>query len=226
MLAGADRRLLVLAGAAISLLVPATLAELVNKATDKEAGLSFWQSIRPSAIAEYLTAGPEGALEQLRLLLIALAALVVVPAAAGALRRGRLHRPRLVGRVMVAGLVLASAELIVRAIPAEAPALGWPREIFTRVLDWGHVYASSIWVGGLVGLAVLGASMRTPAVRRGRFWALALRRFSVIPGARPEPATAASVVVPAGRREIASRRPVRTVAPFGGGERSRRCLYT
>lgn len=109
-LAGAARRLLVLAGAAISLLVPATLAELVNKATDKDAGLSFWQSIRPSAIAEYLTAaGPEGALEQLRLLLIALAALVVVPAAAGALRRGWLHRPRLVGRVMVAGLVLASA---------------------------------------------------------------------------------------------------------------------
>lgn len=179
-LAASDRRLLVLAGAAILLFIPATLGDLVNRATDKDAGLSFWQSIRPDAISDYLTGGPDGTMYEIRLLLTALAALVVVPAAAGALRRGWRHRPRLVERVMLAGLVLGSAELIVRVIPTEAPALGWPREIFTNVLDWGHMYFAAIWIGGLAGLAVLGATMRTPAVRRARFWPIALRRFSAI----------------------------------------------
>jgi putative copper export protein len=181
-LAASDRRLLLLAAGAILLFVPATLGDLVNKATDKDAGLGFWQSIRPGAIWEYLTGGPDGILYDIRLLLTAVAALVVVPAAAGALRRGWRHRPQLVGRVMLAGLVLGTAELIARVIPTEAPkpGVGWPREIFTSVLDWGHMYGAAIWIGGLVGLAVLGASMRMPAARRGRFWPTALRRFSVI----------------------------------------------
>jgi putative copper export protein/methionine-rich copper-binding protein CopC len=182
MLAAGDRRLLVLAGAAILLFIPATLGDLVNRATDKDAGLSFWQSIHPGAIADYLTGGPEGTLYDIRLVLTALAALVVVPAAAAALRRGWRHRPQLVGRVMLAGLVLGTAETIVRVIPTEAPkeGIGWPREIFTDVLDWGHMYSAAIWIGGLAGLAVLGASLRVPAARRGRFWPVALRRFSVI----------------------------------------------
>jgi putative copper export protein/methionine-rich copper-binding protein CopC len=182
MLAAGDRRLLLLAGAAILLFIPATLGDLVNRATDKDAGLSFWQSIRPGAIADYLTGGPDGTLYDVRLVLTALAALVVVPAAAGALRRGWQHRPQLVGRVMLAGLVLGTAEMIARVIPTEAPkpGVGWPREIFTSVVDWGHMYSAAIWIGGLVGLAVLGASMRVPAARRGRFWPVALRRFSVI----------------------------------------------
>jgi putative copper export protein/methionine-rich copper-binding protein CopC len=180
-LAASDRRLLVLAGAAILLFVPATLGNLVNETTDKDAGLSFWQSIRPGVMWDYLTAGgPDGTQYAIRLLLTAAAALVVVPAAAGALRRGWRHRPRRVGRVMLAGLILGTTETIVRVIPTEAPKLGWPREIFTRVLDWGHLYSASIWIGGLVGLAVLGASMRGQAVRRARFWPIALRRFSVI----------------------------------------------
>jgi putative copper export protein/methionine-rich copper-binding protein CopC len=182
MLAAGDRRLLVLAGAAILLYIPATLGDLVNRATDKDAGLSFWESIRPGAIADYLTGGPEGTLYDIRLVLTALAALVVVPAAAAALRRRWQHRPQRAGRVMLAGLVLGTAETIVRVIPTEAPkeGIGWPREIFTDVLDWGHMYSAAIWIGGLASLAVLGASLRVPSARRGRFWPVALRRFSVI----------------------------------------------
>jgi putative copper export protein/methionine-rich copper-binding protein CopC len=181
-LAASDRRLLLLAAGAILLFVPATLGDLVNRATDKDAGLGFWESIRPGAIADYLTGGPEGTLYDIRLLLTAAAVLVVVPAAAGALRRGWQHRPQPVGRVMFASLVLGTAELVARVIPTEAPKPGisWPREIFTSVLDWGHMYGAAVWIGGLAGLAVLGASMRVPAARRGRFWPTALRRFSVV----------------------------------------------
>jgi copper transport protein len=179
-LAATDRRLLLLAGAAILLFIPGTLGELVNKATPKDAGLGFWESIRPGAIADYLTGGPDGSLYEARLLLTTLAALVVVPAAAGALRRGWRHRPQVVRRVLLAGLALATLETIARVIPTEAPKpeVGWPREIFASVLDWGHMYSAAIWIGGLVGLAVLGVSMRATTLRR--FWPPTLRRFSVI----------------------------------------------
>jgi uncharacterized membrane protein len=111
-----------------------------------------------------------------------LAALVVVPAAAGALRRSWQHRPRVVGRVMLAGLVLGSAELVVGAIPTQAPrpGVGWPREIFTRTLDWGHMYSAAIWIGGLAGLAVLRASKPPRAGLLGELWPNVLRRFSAI----------------------------------------------
>jgi putative copper export protein/methionine-rich copper-binding protein CopC len=181
-LAATDRRLLLLAGAAILLFIPGTLGELVNRATDRDAGLGFWESIRPGAIGDYLTGGPDGTLYEARLLLTALAALVVVPAAAGALRRGWRHRPQVVRRVLLAGLALATLETIARVIPTEDPkaGVGWPREIFTSVVDWGHMYSAAIWIGGLVGLAVLGASMRATSFRRDRFWSATLRRFSVI----------------------------------------------
>jgi putative copper export protein/methionine-rich copper-binding protein CopC len=181
-LAATDRRLLLLAGAAILLFIPGTLGDLVNRATDRDAGLGFWESVRPGAIGDYLSGGPDGTLYGVRLLLTALAALVVVPAAAGALRRGWRHRPQVVRRVMLAGLALGTLETIVRVIPTEAPrpGIGWPREIFTSVLDWGHMYSAAIWIGGLAGLAVIGASMRAAGVRRERFWGPTLRRFSLI----------------------------------------------
>jgi putative copper export protein/methionine-rich copper-binding protein CopC len=182
MLAATDRRLLLVAAVAIVVFIPATLVDLVNQATDKDAGLGFWQSLRPAAISDYLTGGPDGTLYEIRLALTALAALVIVPAACRALRPGWQYRARRVQRLMVAGLVLGTAELVVRVLPTEAPkpGVGWGREIFTRVLDWGHMYASAIWIGGLVALAVLGATLRAPAVKASGFWPIALRRFSAI----------------------------------------------
>lgn len=177
--AASDRRLLVLAGASIALFVPATLGQLVDEATDPDAGLSFWQSIRPGAIGDYLSGTPDGHLWEIRLVLTALAVLVVVPAAVTALRPGWQHRPRRVGRVMMAGLVLGTSELVARVIPTRVPP-SWPRDIFTRVLDWGHMLSASIWIGGLAGLVVLGAFLRVPADQRGRFFPIALRRFSIV----------------------------------------------
>lgn len=83
---------------------------------------------------------------------------------------------------MLAGLVLGTAEMVVRVIPTQAPrpGMGWPREIFSRTLDWGHLYAAAIWIGGLAGLVVLRASMRPRAGRPGELWPIVLRRFSAI----------------------------------------------
>lgn len=178
MLAASDRLLLALAGVAIACFVPATLAQLVNEAADPDAGLGFWQSIKPGAIWDYLTGTPDGHLWLVRLGLTAVAAVVAIPAAIGAMR-GSVHDPRRVGRVMGVGLGLATAELVARVIPTKPPP-AWPRQIFTNSLDFGHMFSASIWIGGLAGLAVLGARLRVPAQRRGRFWPVSLSRFSVV----------------------------------------------
>ncbi|HEY1538671.1 MAG TPA: CopD family protein [Solirubrobacteraceae bacterium] len=180
MLAASDRLLLALAGVAIVCFVPATLAQLVDEAADPDAGLGFWQSIEPGAIWDFLTGTPDGHLWLVRLGLTAVAAVVVVPTAIGALRRrGAEHDARRTGRVMGFGLALATAELVARVIPTKPPP-AWPREIFTDALDFGHMFSVSIWIGGLAGLGVLGARLRVPAERRGRFWPVSLSRFSIV----------------------------------------------
>ena len=154
-LGASDRRLLLLAAGAILLFVPATLGDLVNRATDKDAGLGFWESIRPGAIADYLTGGPEGTLYDIRLVLTAAAVLVVVPAAAGTLRRGWQHRPQLVGRVMLASLVLGTAELVARVIPTEAPSRA----------SAGRARSSRACSTGVMCTAPLSGSADSPASR-------------------------------------------------------------
>jgi putative copper export protein len=178
--AAVDRRLLILAGATIALFIPATLAQLVYEATDPELGLSFWQSIRPAKIwSEFLSSTPEGHLWLIRLGLTALAAIVVIPAAVTALRRGRDLSPRRIQTVAAIGLAAGIGELLARVIPTETPE-EWVREIFTDLLDWGHMTGASVWIGGLVALAVLGATLRLSATESDGFWSAVLRRFSVV----------------------------------------------
>jgi putative copper export protein/methionine-rich copper-binding protein CopC len=179
LLAATDRGLLLVAGAAILCFIPATLAQLVTEATDPDAGLSFWRSIRPGAIGDFLRHTPDGHLWLARLAVTLVAVLAVLPAALAALVPGWRHRPRRVGRLMGAALLAAVVELALRVAPTSTPD-DWAREIFTDALDWGHLVGASVWVGGLVGLAVLGVLLRLPARRRAGFWAAALRRFSVV----------------------------------------------
>jgi putative copper export protein len=178
--AAVDRRLLILAGTTIALFIPATLAQLAYEATDPELGLSFWQSIRPGRIwSEFLSSTPDGHLYLIRLGLTALAAIVIIPAAVTALRRGRDLSPRRVPMVAAIGLAAGVGELLARVIPTETPD-EWVREIFTDLLDWGHMTGASVWIGGLVALAVLGATLRLSAAESDGFWSGALRRFSLV----------------------------------------------
>jgi putative copper export protein len=159
--AAVDRRLLLTAGLTIALFIPATLLEFSNEETN------LWSTA-------------DGHLWIARLALTGLAALAVIPAALAALRRDREPSPGRVGTVAAIGLAAGVGELLARVIPTEAPE-EWVREIFTDVLDWGHMTGASVWIGGLVALAVLAATLRgLPDEERDGFWSAALRRFSVV----------------------------------------------
>jgi putative copper export protein/methionine-rich copper-binding protein CopC len=159
--AAVDRRLLLTAGVTIALFIPATLLEFSNEE------LNLWS-------------GGDGTMRLIRSILTGIAALVVLPAAAAALRRDRVPAPGRVRTVAAIGLAAGVGELLARVIPTETPE-EWAREIFTDVLDWGHMTGASVWIGGLVALAVLGLTMGglAPAERDG-FWSAALRRFSLV----------------------------------------------
>jgi putative copper export protein/methionine-rich copper-binding protein CopC len=158
--AAVDGRLLIVAGVTIALFIPATLLEFSSEE------LNLWS-------------GGDGTLRLIRFILTAIAAGVVVPAAVAALGRRELPARR-VGTVAAIGLAAGVGELLARVIPTETPE-EWAREIFTDVLDWGHMVGASVWIGGLVALAVLGLTLRgLPSEERDGFWSRALRRFSVV----------------------------------------------
>ncbi|HEY0277559.1 MAG TPA: CopD family protein [Solirubrobacterales bacterium] len=157
--AAVDRRLLLTAAVTIALFIPATIIELADEHQNLfEAG--------------------DGTLWLVRLALTAIAALAVIPAALMSLA-GRDLPARRVGAVAAIGLTAGVAEILARVIPTETPD-EWVREIFTDLLDFGHMTGAAVWIGGLVALGVLAATLRLPATERDGFWSAALRRFSVV----------------------------------------------
>ncbi len=92
---------------------------------------------------------------------------------------GRELPARRVTTVAAIGLTAGVAELLARVIPTETPD-EWAREIFTDLLDFGHMTGGAVWIGGLVALGVLAATLRLSAAERDGFWSAALRRFSLV----------------------------------------------
>jgi putative copper export protein/methionine-rich copper-binding protein CopC len=157
--AAVDRRLLLIAAVTIALFIPATIIELANEHTN-------------------LFEGGDRTLWLVRLVLTAIAAAAVIPAALMSLG-GRDLPARRVTTVAAIGLAAGVAELLSRVIPTETPD-EWVREIFTDLLDFGHMTGASVWIGGLVALGVLAATLRLSTAERDGFWSAALRRFSVV----------------------------------------------
>jgi putative copper export protein/methionine-rich copper-binding protein CopC len=157
--AAVDRRLLLTAAVTIALFIPATIIELANEHTNPFEG-------------------GDGTLWLVRLILTAIAAAAVIPAALMSLG-GRDLPARRVTTVAAIGLTAGVAELLARVIPTETPD-EWVREIFTDLLDFGHMTGASVWIGGLVALGVLAATLRLSASERDGFWSAALRRFSIV----------------------------------------------
>jgi putative copper export protein len=116
---------------------------------------------------------------QARLLLALVCAVLLTPAAVATLRRGWSAGSRRDSRIMALALGAGILELLARVVPTDTPP-NWAREIFTQLLDFGHLTAASIWVGGLVALTVLAVSVRGVNVEAPSLWGSLLKRFSVI----------------------------------------------
>jgi putative copper export protein/methionine-rich copper-binding protein CopC len=106
-------------------------------------------------------------------------AVLLAPAATATLRRGWSAGSRRDTRIMALALGAGILELLARVVPTPTPP-NWGREIFTQLLDFGHLTAASIWVGGLVALTVLAASVRGVNTAAPALWGTLLKRFSVI----------------------------------------------
>jgi copper transport protein len=106
---------------------------------------------------------------------LVLALFAVAAAVAVAADRPELRRRTLAGLIALVGaLSAASALLLVPALAGHASQTS-PRWL-SLSLDWLHLAAGSLWVGGLIGLLVLWASLGD--VRRTAGLAVCVPRFS------------------------------------------------
>ncbi len=88
---------------------------------------------------------------------------------------GRRRQRSVAGLLALAGALLAAAAAT--AVPGLAGhAAQTSPAALSLVLDWTHVTAAAVWLGGLVGLVILG--VRTPAGARVDVLGLVVPRFS------------------------------------------------
>ncbi len=158
----ADRRLLEIAAVASALAIPTSLWQLDGE--------------KDAPVFHYLWQETDGNMWLARLLLTLLATLIAIPAAVRA-RRAPVGRA-LEGGLLV-GLAAAACALLTVTLPTKQPPYSDGRAAFTSFLDWTHLMGASIWVGGLVALAVLTVLLRLPEGQGQLFWPRALRRFSL-----------------------------------------------
>lgn len=170
------RRLVLLAGAALLALFLATVAGLILQAA-KVSGVPARRALDAALLGDFLFTTRTGAIWLVRLLLPPVAAMLLGPLLVEAARRGG---PRAAGEQLPArrppsaalhgatplapvlfGLALGVGYLLTIGLISHGAAspLWTP---FTVAMDWLHLLATAVWVGGLVGLALTLPALRSP----------------------------------------------------------------
>ncbi|HUR73946.1 MAG TPA: CopD family protein [Sporichthya sp.] len=159
-LGGVDLRLARLAAAAVAVYLPtAWFAE------GWQDGTEDW-----SAAWDAFGADGAGGVLLSRFVLAVAAAAVLVPLA---VRRRRPSVP-LLGVALACGLL----ELLLRHVPTKKPPV-LTRAVFDSLMWVGHLWATALWIGGLVALVALVVASPVPADLRAGFWPTVIRRFSL-----------------------------------------------
>ncbi|HEX5503336.1 MAG TPA: copper resistance protein CopC, partial [Thermomicrobiales bacterium] len=163
------RRLLRLADGALLALWVLTLVGLVLQVA-KATGQAAWAALAPGALGGYLTGASAGSIWLARLALPPLAALALMPARRVATRppagRGATRRASGIPAALAlgAGAALGAGYLLTISLTSHAAASPfWVP--FTVALDWFHLLATAVWVGGLAGLVATVPLLRD--VQRG-----------------------------------------------------------
>jgi putative copper export protein len=165
-LAGTDRRLIRIAAIGAAVLLPASVVQLAYQpATDSFA----FGDIGPALTADF-----GGYLDLARLVVTAVALVLLVPAALRPARPGGAAGPVLAG-----GFALGLLELLARVLPAKPPA-DVARTVISTIFTFGHLAGAAVWIGGLAGLTALATVAVIPEGDGRRFWPAAIRRFATV----------------------------------------------
>lgn len=147
------------------LAVPAVLTDLAHDASET-GGYDYgaaWDSL--------YRGGTDGVLSGLEVTLALLGAVLLAPLA---VRRRAAGGARLAA---AGGLAAGAIALCTTKFPDRAPN-GWGSAAFQFFMWVLHLVGGGIWVGGLIGMALLCIPGAVPAAERAAFWASTIRRFS------------------------------------------------
>lgn len=158
----------------IALVAYPQLAGRVARAGD---GMPYADAVAPSAVWAFLTKPaktgewiPTGILAMIQNSLVIVIAIMLVPLLFG------LWRKRADILIAIAA-PLAVAISLIGSIPTKALTLdGW----LGKILIQGHIIGGSLWVGGLMALALLARARRQLSPQAGPVWARIWARFGVL----------------------------------------------
>lgn len=157
------QRSIVLVGASLLVLFLATVAELLLQVA-KVTGASAGDALSPTVVGTFLFSTRAGGIWSARLLLPLVAATALGPRFAWALGRAQqrsgtrdaaLNDPSAVKRLAppLVGVALGAGYLLTISLTSHSAASPFWTS-FTIAMDWFHLLATAIWVGGLAGVAL------------------------------------------------------------------------
>lgn len=178
------QRLLTLAAVAATLLLVATLAGTTGQLV-KGTRQSLAASLTLATLSDFLLTTRAGSIWLVRLALALLALAVILPSAVRTLR-GRAPTAALLVLPAYGGIVIGANTLLATSFLSHAAATSLA-PVLAVVMDWLHLLATSLWIGGLAGLVATvplviadppGRAVLRAAV--GRFSDLALISVGVL----------------------------------------------
>lgn len=185
------RRLALLAGGALLVLLLASLLG-VGLQVAKVTGRSFPGGFVGGALGDFLLNTRTGAIWLARLLLPLVAGMLLAPVLGAALRRddeGREEeRTAALGAALPVALGLAGgvAYLLTLSLISHAAAAAFWMALAVA-LDWLHLVGTAVWIGGLIGFALIVPPLRASGAARPLLVA-SIARFSKL-------ATASTIVL-------------------------------
>jgi len=175
------RRLLLLVGGALLVLLLASLGG-VGLQVAKVTGRSFFGGFGGGALGDFLLNTRTGAIWLARLLLPLVAAMLLAPVLGAALRRDDgghdEDRTAALGASLPVALGLAGggAYLLTLSLISHAAAAAFWASLAV-FLDWLHLIGTAVWIGGLIGFALILPPLRASGAARPLLVA-SIARFS------------------------------------------------
>lgn len=160
----------------LSLLVVAYF-QLAGRVARAGKGMPYGEALDPNKVWAYLTKPAKagewvstGALVSAQNILIVISALVLLPMAFGRV-------PRRADALAVIAAVTTVASTLAGSVPSTSPQF---EKLVPSLLTQAHIIGGSLWVGGLVALALLARARGSLSAGAGRAWSIIWERFGVL----------------------------------------------